>query len=132
MIGTHWSSKILFSFSCFHRFWFLTKSLGTFSLDNAWKNSFAPVGLKSFLNLIASLTKSEMFEPGIVSPSIFTSPVLSHVIISGFAFKRDKSAVALGRMVLGMGSTTSASDNQGSTCCSSFMTGISFCRLNYK
>ena len=55
-------------------------------MDNAWKNSFAPVGLKSFLNLIASLTKSEMFEPGMVSPSIFTCPVLSHVIILGFAF----------------------------------------------
>ena len=88
---------------------------------SAWKNSFAPVGLKSFLNFIASLTKSEMFEPGMVSPSIFTCPILSHVITSGFAFKRHKSAVALARMVLGMDSTTLASDNCGSARCSSFL-----------
>ena len=120
--------------NCFHRSWFLTKSLGTFILDNAWKNSFEPVGLKFFLDLIASLTKSEMFEPGMVSPSIFTCPVLSQVITSGFAFKRDKSAVALGRMVLGMDSTTSSSDNCGSARCSSFLTGVgvSFCRLSSK
>ena len=43
-----------------------------------------------------------------IADQIFTCPVLSHIIIPGFAFKRDKSAVALERMVLGMGSTTSA------------------------
>ena len=99
---------------------FLTKFLGTFILFKTSKNSFEPAGLKLFLNLIASLTKSEMFELGLVSPSIFTCPVLSRVIISGFAFKRDKSAVALGRMVLGTGSTTSASDNCGWARCSLF------------
>ena len=60
----------------FRRASFLTKSLGTFNFDNVWKNSFEPVGLKLFLNLIAWLTKSDMFESGMVSPSI--SPVLSY------------------------------------------------------
>ena len=118
----------------FQRSSFLARLLGTFNLFNASKNSFAPVGLKFLLDRIASLTKSDMFEPGMVSHSIFTCPVLSHVITSGFAFKRDKSAVALGRMVLGIGSITSSSDNCGSARSSSFLTGlgVSFCRLSSK
>ena len=97
--------------SSFHRSSFLTKSLGTFSLDNAWKNSFAPVGLKFFLDLIASLSKSDMFESGMVSPSILTCLVLSHVITSGLVFYRFNRAVALERIDLGMGSTTTTSDS---------------------
>ena len=116
----------------FQRSLFLARSLGTFHLCNASKNSFAPVGLKFLLDRIASLTKSDMFKPEMVSPSIFTCPVLSHVITSGFAFKRDKSAMALRHMVQGIGSTTSASDNCDSARCSSFLTGlgVSFCRLS--
>ena len=56
-----------------------------------------------------------MLDPGMVSPSIFTRPVLSHVITSGLVFQQFKRAVALGRIVLGMGSTTSASGDCGST-----------------
>ena len=113
---------------------FLARSLSMFNLFNTSKNSFKPVGLKFLLDRIASLTKSDMFEPRMVSLSIFTWPILSRIITSGFAFKQDKSAVALGRMVLGMGSTTSASDNCGSACCSSFFTGlgISFCCFSSK
>ena len=72
---------------------FLPKSLGTFILVNASKNSLEPSGLKFFVDRIASLTRSEMLDPVVVSPSIFTLPVLSHVITSGLAFKRFKSAL---------------------------------------
>ena len=82
-----------------------------FILDKTRKNSFDPVGLKFFLALRASEIKSEMFDCGMFSPSSFTCPVLSHVITSGHSFKRFKIAVALGRIVLGIGSTTTASDN---------------------
>ena len=75
------------------------------------KNSLEHVGLKFFLVLASSLSKSDMFDCWMVSPSSLACPNSSHAIMSVLAFNRFKSALALGRIVYGECRTMVASSS---------------------